>query len=225
MPDALDFAGAEPAGFATEFIRWPDWHDPMHYPVFPSLLAAITSRLFHDGLGLVSAIDGHHLGLVLFHGLGLWVFCRWATRLLGGTAGVAATVALALYPTVVGQAFNNPKDLPCALWDGIAILAAGVGVVENRGKPLIWAGLFLGIALSCKLNGVFALIAVLSWTPLAYLILYWRRKPFATEALVGLLRSFRISGWPSSCCSGPGSIKGKASRPGGPTSTTTSASC
>ncbi len=185
--DALDFAGAEPAGFVSEFLRWPDWKDPMHYPVFPSLLAAITSRLFHDGLGWVSVIDGHHLGLVLFHGLGLWVFCRWATRLLGDTAGVAATVALALYPTFVGHAFSNPKDLPCALWNGIAVLAAGVGLLENRGKPLIWAGLFLGVALSCKLNGVFALIAVLAWTPFAYLILYRRRRPFAAEVMVGLL--------------------------------------
>src|SRR6187455_883703 len=95
-PHALDFAGPEPTGFASDYVRFPTWEDPMHYPVFPSLVGAITSAIFHDGLGWLDVVDGHHLGLVLLNAIALWLFGRWALRLLGTTAGVAATVALAL---------------------------------------------------------------------------------------------------------------------------------
>src|SRR6185369_9054546 len=97
-------------------------------------------------------------------------------RLLGPLAGVAATVALALYPSGVGHAFNNAKDWPCVMWSGVAVLAAGVGAVENRGAPLFAAGAFFGLALSCKLNAVFGIAAVVLWTPLAYWLLY-RGRP------------------------------------------------
>jgi hypothetical protein len=186
-PHALDFAGPEPAGFTTDYERFPTWDDPMHYPVLPSLIGAVTSAIVHDGLGWLDVVDGHHLGLVLLNVLAIWLFGRWAMRLLGTTAGVAATLALALYPSGVGHAFNNPKDWPSAMFTGIALLAAATGAIENRGGPMLWAGLFLGLSLSCKLNGVFCLVAIGLWAPLAYLLLYRKRRPEPRAPSVGLV--------------------------------------
>jgi hypothetical protein len=117
---------------------------------------------------------------VLIHVVGLFLFGRYACRLLGPGAGVAATVALALFPAALGHSFNDPKDWPCALFYGVAVLAAGVGLVEGRTRSLIASALYAGHALSGKANGLFALVTVALWAPVAYLLLYRPQgRPFA----------------------------------------------
>jgi hypothetical protein len=181
VPDALNFDGPEPAGLTSGFDREQAAHnDPIWCPVFPSLVAAVTSRLFHDRLGWLNELDGHHLGLVLIHVVGLFLFGRYACRLLGPAAGVAATIALALFPSALGNSFNNPKDWPCALFYAVAVLAAGVGLTEGRPRSLVAFGVYAGIALSGKANGAFALVTVALWAPVAYLLVYRpQRRAFA----------------------------------------------
>jgi hypothetical protein len=192
-PAALDLDGPEPPNFSTPFPRFPAHDDPMHYPVLPSFIAAITSAIFHDGLGWLDVTDGHHLGLVLLQGLSLCLFCGWMIRLGGPIAGIAATLALAFYPSGVAHAFSNPKDWPCAQFSGLTVIAAAVGALENRGAPLLWSGVFLGLALACKMNAVFALAALLVWAPVAYLLLYRRRQP-ASVAMVAAALSIPYIG-------------------------------
>ncbi len=85
VPKALDLRGSNPPGFTTIFTASPAPGDPVSYPAFASLTAAITARLF-PGL---EPVDGHHLGLVLLHALALWGYCVFACRLLGRGAGIA----------------------------------------------------------------------------------------------------------------------------------------
>jgi hypothetical protein len=184
VPGALDFRGLEPRGFETHFERHPEEKDPLHYPVFAGLLAAVTSRVFHDRLGWVDVVDGHQMALVLLHALALFLYALYASRLLGAVAGLSATVVLALFPSALGHSFNNPKDWPCAQFYGLAVLAAGVGIVEGRARHLLASGVFVGLALSTKLNGIFVLPTVLLWTPVAYLLLYLRRRA-VSASLVG----------------------------------------
>jgi hypothetical protein len=184
VPGALDFRGPEPPAFVTSFERHPEENDPLHYPVLTGLLAAVTSRVFHDRLGWVDVVDGHHMALVLLHAVALFLYALYASRLLGGVAGISAVVVLALFPSALGHSFNNAKDWPCAYFYGLAVLAAGVGIVESRARHLLASALFVGLALSAKLNGIFVLPTVLLWTPIAYLLLYRHRRP-VTAPLVG----------------------------------------
>jgi hypothetical protein len=188
-PNALAFGDREPdpPGFSSAFQRFPDWNDPAHYPVLTGVLMAVTTEIFHKRLHWLGATDGHHLALVLLHALGLYLTCRLATRLFGRAAAIAGTVALALYPSAVGHAFNNPKDWPCALFAGAAALAAAIGFVENKGRALVWAGLLLGLALSCKLNAAITLIAILTSTPIAYFLLYFHRRAISRGLTGGFL--------------------------------------
>ena len=183
-PGALRFDQPAPPGFASDFERFPDPNDPFHYPVFPGFVAAVTNWLFNVRLGILNSIDGHHLGGVLLHVAALWLFCTYSSRLLGRGAGIAGTVALALFPSAVGHSFNNPKDWPCAQFYGLSLLAFGIGVTEARFRTLVLAGVFVGVALSAKMNAVFALATMFAWTPVAYLLLYFRRNRL-TVGLVG----------------------------------------
>jgi hypothetical protein len=183
-PGALNFLGPEPRGFRTAFERHPEEKDPLHYPALTGLLAATTSRLFHERLGWVDVVDGHHMALVLLHALSLLLYGLYASRLLGPVAGIAAAVLLSVFPCALGHSFNNAKDWPCAQFYGLAALAAGVGIVEARARHVLAAGLFVGLALSCKFNGIFVLPTVLAWTPIAWVLLY-RRQRAVSAGLVG----------------------------------------
>ena len=171
QPGALDFRAAEPPGFSSHFPRLPDPDDPEHYPVLPALVAAATDATLGRALGL-TPVDGHHAGLALLSIALLFLYTLYACRLLGDAAGVAAAIALACFPTAVGHAFNDPKDWPCAGFYALTVLAAGVGLVEKRPRQLWLAGLFLGLALSCKQNAVFAAVTVVLATPFVYRLLY-----------------------------------------------------
>ena len=194
VPGALAFQGREPAGFETAFERHPEEKDPLHYPVLTGLLGAITSRVFHERLGWVDVVDGHHMALVLLHAFTLFLYALYASRLLGPVAGISATVILALFPSALGHSFNNAKDWPCAQLYGLAVLAAGVGIVEDRARHLLVSALFVGLALSAKLNGVFVFSTVLLWTPVAHLLLYRRRRPVSAPLVGAFLLAPYIAG-------------------------------
>jgi len=99
-------------------------------------------------------------------------------------------VILATFPSALGHSFNNPKDWPCAELYGITVLAAATGILEQRARPLLAAGVWLGLALSAKFNAVFVLVTIVAWTPIAYLALY--RPRTVSERVVG---AYLIAPW------------------------------
>jgi hypothetical protein len=171
QPGALDFGAPEPPGFHSHFPRLPEPDDPERYPVLPGLFAAATDATVGRAFGL-GPVDGHHAGLAILSIALLALFALYACRLLGDRAGGAAAIALACFPTIVGHAFNDPKDWPCAGFYALTVLAAGVGLVERRPRQLWLAGLFFGLALSCKQNAIFAAVTVALATPFFYRLLY-----------------------------------------------------
>jgi hypothetical protein len=170
-PAALDFEAGEPAGFASRFPRLPVRQDPEHYPVLPALVAAAGDATVGRALGL-GPVDGHHAGLAILSITLLFLYTLYACRLLGDAAGIAAAIALACFPTIVGHAFNDPKDWPCAGFYALTVLAAGVGLTEKSPRHLWIAGVFLGLAMSCKQNGALAAVTVALAAPFSYRLLY-----------------------------------------------------
>jgi hypothetical protein len=182
---ALDFDAAAPPGFRTAFPRLPDPDDPKHYPVLPGLTAAATDATLGRIFGL-GAVDGHHAGLAILSIFVLALYTLYCCRLLGDLAGIAAAVALACFPTAVGHALNDAKDWPCAGFYALTVLAAGVGFLERRPRHLWLAGLFFGLAISCKQNGLFAGLTVALALPFFYRLLE-RDAPLDRRMLVALL--------------------------------------
>lgn len=186
LPGALDLKGSEPPGFKTEFVRFPNHTDPQHYPVFPSLVAAVVSWLFHGKLHWLDAIDGHHLGLLLLNAVALFFYGRYSCRLLGYAAGIASTLALALFPCALGHSFNNAKDWPSAQLSGISLLCFGVGILQGRPRQILIASCWWGLALSSKMNAAFVAIPAVLFTPVAYFEVYRHRRAIPAR-LIGAL--------------------------------------
>jgi hypothetical protein len=210
QPHALDFEAPDPPSFHTRFLRLPDLHDPEHYPVLPALIAAATDATLGRALGL-DTIDGHHAGLALISIALLALYTLYACRLLGDAAGIAAAIALACFPTIVGHVFNDPKDWPGAGLYALTVLAAGVGLVERRPGQLWMAGVFLGLALSCKQNGVFAAVTIVLAAPFFYRLLY-RGAPIDGRlrlpllALPSLAFAIFFVAWPWLWWGGPATV-------------------
>ena len=165
LEGALDLKAAEPKDFHSPYGREPAQEDPYHYPVFPSFVAALTAHVVSIHWHWLPDLDGRHLGLVLLHIAGLVLFTLYACRLFGTGVGLTAGMVLALYPSAIASAFNNPKDWPSALYYGVGVLAAGVGLVEGRARHLLAAGILFGISLSSKLNGAFGVATVVLGPP------------------------------------------------------------
>ena len=98
VPKALDLRGSNPPGFTTIFTASPAPGDPVSYPAFASLTAAITARLF-PGL---EPVDGHHLGLVLLHALALWGYCGLGRGPIEGSSGRCEVVGERRLPAPLG---------------------------------------------------------------------------------------------------------------------------
>ncbi len=186
LPNALDFSHRDPKEFHSAYTRSPGWDDPIHYPIGPSLVASVVSRLFHDGLGWLNDLDAHQLGLVLLHALGLYFFCVYASRLLGLTGGLAAVIFLALDPLAIGHAFNNAKDWPCAMFYALAVMAAGVGLIDERWQELLASAIFLSFSFASKLNALFAVVTIVAMLPVLYFLLY-RHRALPRGIVVALL--------------------------------------
>lgn len=204
---ALDFSRGDPPGWSSHFPRLPDARDPEHYPVLPALVAAITDATLARAVGL-GPVDGHHAGLALIAAAVLFLYTLYACRLLGDLGGIAAALALACFPTAIGHSLNDPKDWPCAGFYALTVLAAGVGLVERRPRHLWIAGVFFGIALSCKQNGLLAAVTLALASPFLFLLLrrdrpFDRRLPTAFLLLPYIGGAIFILAWPWLWWAGP----------------------
>ncbi len=172
----LDLRGPAPTGFETVFRPYPEASDLVHYPVFPDLVASTTSAVFSQALGWLHPVQGHNLGLVLLHSAALFFYTVLAWDLLGPLAGSIAGLCYLFYPSVMGHAFNNPKDLPCADFYACALLAGALAVLRPGRRRGLAAGVFFGLALSCKMNAAIALATWLAWGTGVFAVRLWRAR-------------------------------------------------
>jgi hypothetical protein len=94
------------------------------------------------------------------NGLLLLGFAWAARRVFGDVVAIAATLFLAIDPTVAAHMPVVMTDLPIGLTSGIAILLAARAFVTWRPFDLVLAALGLGLALSAKHSGIIVLLAV-----------------------------------------------------------------
>lgn len=188
QPDALNLDVVNVPGFSSEFERFPDVHDPLHYPVFPGFVGAVTDAIFNRGLHLLNAIDGHHFGPGAVSRRGALPVLPVHEPLFRPCAGHHCDgVVGALSRSIGGHSFNNAKDWPCAMYYGLALLAFGLGVRDGAFRDLAAAGVLLGLAFAAKFNAVFAVVTAGAWGVFAYLVLYWKRKPLTVSLVGGVL--------------------------------------
>ncbi|MGH7335149.1 MAG: ArnT family glycosyltransferase, partial [Candidatus Rokuibacteriota bacterium] len=172
-PDRWDFRKPPPRDFQTTapFSLHPDPRDVYRFPGFPGLFSVAVARLarFVPGYDKVDAV---HAGIAVLHALSVFVMVLYLARLLGVRRAVLVATLYALFPTAVGHSHYNVKDWPATGFYALAVLAFGVGAIENRALYMVQAGAWLGLGLASKANPIFALPTVVLWSAFAGPVLY-----------------------------------------------------
>ena len=126
------------------------------------LIAALIGRVLP-----LETYDARHLCSALLGLLGIVAAYRLGTLLGGSSTGVLAALFLWLTPRYYGHTFNNPNDIPFAvfyLW-GIYYLARGLEKRPQLPRHLIWKiGLAIGLAMGVRVGGLVLL---------AYMVLFY----------------------------------------------------
>ncbi|MEP6787066.1 MAG: hypothetical protein ABJB40_01445, partial [Acidobacteriota bacterium] len=120
------------------------------------------------------------------NGILLFLFGLSIRRVFGDIVAIAATLFLAIDPTVAAHFPVVMTDLPVALTSGIAILTAAKAFQTWKPLDIVLSALALGLALSAKHSGIIAFIAVGAFG-MAVAVL------FASGALAKLKRSGAVA--------------------------------
>ncbi len=151
----LDFnANPYPPGFTPDLSMSPYRIYPWEYFPAANILAAATSRVLSNGLGLVDPFDGFHALNLLLGAVLLVALYRVLDR-ESMAAAVAATIFLFLSPRIVAELMANIKDFPEMVFFSLTLLAYFVAWERQSTRLLIAAGVLWGLALGTKPNAVF----------------------------------------------------------------------
>lgn len=179
------FQDLSAASFGPEAVAWT-WsaHD---HPPLGCLWIAGAFVLFGPFCDMLTAA---RLGAAVLFGLTLAVIFLWAAARRGDRAGLLASALFLLMPRVFAHAhFANLEMLTLLLW--LLTVAAFERGIENR----VWSvlcGIFFGLALLAKVNGVFLPLVLVPWG----LLFHGRRalRNIGCMALLGPALFFL--GWP-----------------------------
>ncbi len=200
-PVYLDFAADPyPEDRRPDLRRSPFRSRPWeHYPV-ASTLAALSSTVVSEWLGLVDAFDGYHAVNIVLAALLLWTLYRFLDSRFGSITAIAAVVFLFTSPRIFSHLMANVKDFPLMVFYTLAAIVFFRAYEAGSSRGLLAAGVLWGLALGTKANALF-----LPAIPLALLVLgglpdAWRerrRQLFWTLAGAGALGvTVMVAVWP-----------------------------
>lgn len=167
--------------YGLDILRW--YKSGFTYqPIFETTNTWLYGGLVHV-LGYVlseilpfSPFDSYHLCCAIIGFLGVVAAYRIGYLLGGGPAGFLAALFLILTPRYYGHIFNNPKDIPFAvfyLWS-IFWIIRGLGSLPNLPRDWIWkTGLVIGLTLGCRVAGLVLFFYLGLFWGLRYVVLIW----------------------------------------------------
>ena len=154
-----------------------------YQPIFETTNTWLYGGLVHVlgyVMGLVlplSQYDAYHLCCAIIGFLGVVAAYRVGFLLGGGLGGFLAVLFLILTPRYYGHVFNNPKDIPFAvfyLW-GVFCIVRGLGQLPHVSRDWIWkTGLAIGLTLGCRVAGLVLFAYLGLFWGLGYVLLVWR---------------------------------------------------
>ena len=152
----LDFeSDPYPEGHVPDLRASPFRVRPWEYYPFANLMAAATSRVLSNGLGLLDPYDGFHAVNLLLGGLFAFLLFGFVDARLGRCAAWVSSAGLLAMPRVFCHAMANIKDFPEMVLFSLALMIFLTAWERGSVRGVLGAGVVTGLALATKANALF----------------------------------------------------------------------
>ena len=128
---------------------------PWEYWPVANVMAAATSRLFANALGVLDAFDGFHALNILLGAILLVVLYGFVERQASTVAAVLTVALLFLMPRLVADFFANIKDYPEMVFFTLTLLAFFAAYERGSAGAIVGSGAVWGLAIGTKANAAF----------------------------------------------------------------------
>lgn len=155
-----------------------------HYGGVFDALGAIAGRM-----SPIDPYETKHLLNALVGLAGVVAVYRIGSLLAGPSAGLVAAIFLLLTPRYYGHAFNNPKDIPFAVfyvWSVYWMLAWFRTFPDVPWRTAAWTGLAIGLTLAIRVGGVLLGIYLCLFVAVGLVFLQGRNRALAALRPLGI---------------------------------------
>lgn len=134
------------------------------HPVLSDILSSLFNYTFYQKFEVINDFDSYHLyGPVLVSFFLIFLFF-WVERYYGSFAALISVLTLVLYPLFYGEShFNVQKDIPVAVFYGLALMSFYRSYVERSAKWILVSAIFFGFGFGTKFNILFMPITIVPW--------------------------------------------------------------
>ena len=158
----------ENPGEPTNIFYYKIKYRPWMYPPVASILSAITHKIFHESLGWVSDIDGHHIAIIILSTITVFVLYKMVFETYGLLPAIIASISLSLYPRFIAHSHNNIKDAPMTCFFVFTIYCMWKATTTRQLNWSILSGVLLGLSLNVKINAYFIPLIFGLWLLFTY---------------------------------------------------------
>lgn len=173
---------------------------PWEHPPAMATLAAATSAVLSNGLGIMDPFDGFHALNAFLAAFLLFAFWRFLEPRYGSLVAVAAVTLLFSMPRVFAHLLANIKDFPLMVLFSMSLMFFVSGYERGSKRRMLVAGVLWGLALATRPNALFLPMIVVGVVLVAKIPRPWQNRKLqlattmAGAGVAGLMTLFLS--WP-----------------------------
>lgn len=133
------------------------------HPPLNDILASFTNYIFYQKLGIMGDVESYHLFEILVASALIGYVFLFGYEAFGFWSGIFSALFLATYPLFLGESHFNIKDPVETVFFSISIYYIWKSIQTFKVKYLLFASIFVGLALGTKLNIVFLPLTIFPW--------------------------------------------------------------
>lgn len=177
----LDFSQDAQFPPSTIHPRFLAYTPPWVTLYFGNLLSAIGCKIFFTKLGLMGAIEAHHMpNFLLVAGVLAAMFFLMREK-FGLLPAIISLFTIAFQPRFWADTHFNTKDLPYACIMAFTLLAARKSIISRRAGWMVITSVLLGLSASTKLNAFLIPVIVVVWFLTSYREIKQTCEPYSNE--------------------------------------------
>ncbi len=133
------------------------------HPALNGILAAASNRIFYEKLGILGDLESYHVFEIFVSSLLVFLVYFMTANEWGRFAGIAAALAIFLYPLFLGESRFNIKDPIETTFFAYTVYFLYLGIKGGKAKWFLHSGVWGALAFATKFNIIFLPFIILPY--------------------------------------------------------------